>query len=380
MSRETLETIEPGFLTTVQDRGRTGYQRFGVPISGAMDMFALLTANILVGNDEGAAGLEMTVMGPKLRFLAETWIAITGADLAPSVDDGAVPQWHTVKVPKDSVLSFQGARDGVRSYLAVAGGIDVPVVMGSRSTYLKGAIGGLHGRALRAGDVLGTEHGETPIEIGERGLPEHLEAPTYGHKHEIRVVLGPQDRSFTSDGVAKFLGSPYSVSVHSDRMGYRLEGPPIEHVSGADIVSDGTALGAVQVPGDGRPIVLLADRGTTGGYTKIATVISADMGKLAQAMPGDTVTFQAVTVEQAHQSLREQHAILRDIRKAAGAAPTAKLSVVVDGEAFEVADEAGERVAVTGVAAEGEASWTRHATATVDGRTYEFEVEVRQVD
>ena len=243
MSIETLEIRDAGLLTTVQDTGRYGYQRFGVPVSGAMDVFALQAANILVGNDEGAAGLEMTVLGPRIRFLADTWIALTGGDLSPALDGEPLPLWRSAQVTKESVLSFQGARDGVRSYLTIAGGIDVPVVMGSRSTYIQGAIGGFEGRALKAGDRLHTLDQDPGAEFVERRLPEHLAVPSYGNIHQIRVVLGPQDQAFTSDGIATFLASKYTISIHSDRIGYRLEGPSIEHVSGPDIVSDGTPLG-----------------------------------------------------------------------------------------------------------------------------------------
>ena len=377
MSVDALKILEPGLFTTVQDKGRYGYQRFGVPVSGAMDVFALRVANILVGNDDGAAGLEMTVVGPKITFLADTWIAVTGADLSPMLDDTPLPQWESVMVPKDSVLGFQGARDGMRSYLAVGGGIDVPVVMGSRSTYTKSGFGGLEGRALKAGDVLRTRATETGTPVVKRRLPHHLEPPLYGQEHEIRVVLGPQDKAFTQAGIATFLGSKYSVSMDSDRMGSRVDGPPIEHISGPDIVSDGTALGAVQIPGDGCPIILLADRGTTGGYTKIATAIGPDVDELAQAMPGDTVKFKSVTVEEAHAILEGQETLLRAIRTgSAAAASSAKVSVLVEGEAFEVVSESGEAMALPDVG-NSPGGESHHVRATADGQTFEFDVEIR---
>ena len=201
MSIETLEIMEPGLLTTVQDQGRYGYQRFGVPVSGAMDAFALRVANVLLGNGEESAGLEMTVFGPRIRFQADAWIALTGADMSPLLDGSALPMWQPVRVPRDGVLVFQGARDGMRSYLAVAGGIDVPVVMGSRSTYLKGVIGGLKGRALSAGDILSTLESGTDVEYANRRLPGNAAPPTYGREHGVRVVLGPQDDAFTAKGL-----------------------------------------------------------------------------------------------------------------------------------------------------------------------------------
>ena len=381
MNVETLQILEPGLLTTVQDKGRYGYQRFGVPVAGAMDVFAVRAANILVGNEDGAAALEMTVVGPRTEFLVDTCIALSGADLAPILDGEPVPMWQTIEASKGSVLSFGGTRDGMRSYLAVPGGIDVPVVMSSRSTYLKGGFGGLEGRALKAGDVLRTLPVASPTRPVIQGIPPDLEPPPYGHQHKIRVVMGPQDKRFTDNGVASFLGSDYTVSVRSDRMGYRLEGPAIEHASGADIVSDGSALGSVQVPGDGQPIILLADRGTTGGYTKIATVISADIGRLAQAMPGDALTFKAATLEEAHVLLREQEAVLGAIGPISTPAESIALplvSVSVEGEAVEVVDEAGSPIAVADAGGEPSRSQRHSIRATVGGRTYEFEVDVRR--
>ena len=361
----------------MQDRGRYGFQRYGVPASGALDSFALRAANLLAGNDDGEAGLEMTVLGPRVRFGADTWFAIAGADLAPMLDGQPVPNWRRVRASAGSVLSFQGARDGMRAYLAVAGGIDVPRLMGSRSTYLKGEFGGLGGRPLRAGDTLETLGGPNGNEFDEVELPESFTIPAYGHDHRIRVVLGPQSGAFTEAGVEMLLGSEYKVSVQSDRMGYRLDGPAIEHVAGPDIVSDGTSLGAVQVPGNGLPIVLLADRGTTGGYAKIATVVSVDIGRIAQAMPGDAIRFEEVSVAEAHAILAEQEAALRDLAEAAGVGPARGLSVVIDGETFEVSDEFGEPVSLSEGAPDGPV-WSHAARAVSGGSAYEFDIRVRQ--
>ena len=376
MSVTTIEVVEAGLLTTVQDRGRHGFQRFGVPVSGALDEFALRVANLLVGNSEDAAALEITALGPKLRFPSGALASVTGADLSPEVNDEPLPQWRSVRISPGGELSFRGVRDGVRSYLAVAGGIDVPVVMGSRSTYLKGAIGGLEGRTLARGDVLGSLGMKPGEGRGERGLPEGIAAPIYGHENEIRVVLGPQDTAFTQDGIETFLGSQYTVSVHSDRMGCRLEGSTIEHLSGADIVSDGTALGSVQVPGDGQPIILLADRGTTGGYAKIATVIAADISRLAQAMPGDVLAFKAIAMEDARAAFRQQEEMLEALRDGESTALSGTLGVVVEGQTFEVQNESGEPM-TWAATPDDTRSRTRLVTATVNGRSYEFEIDVR---
>lgn len=312
---EVIEVQNGGLFTTVQDMGRYGYQRYGVPVSGAMDQFALRVANLLVGNQEGAASLEITFIGPSLRLLSDAVIAITGGDLDPRANDRPLAMWRAVTVPGGSVLSFGGMRDGVRAYLAIAGGIDLPPVLGSRSTYTRSRIGGVEGRALKVGDRLGVAEESPRDGVEGKDLPHDL-VPTYGHTHLLRVVLGPQDDAFTPEGIHTFLSSTYTVTPQSDRTGYRLEGPRVQHKRSADIISDGIPFGAVQVTGDGMPIVLLADRGTTGGYAKIATVISVDIPRLAQAAPGDTIAFRGVTVAAAHRALRQQDAAIMRLRNA----------------------------------------------------------------
>ena len=234
-----IEVIEPGLFTTVQDRGRYGFQRYGVPVSGAMDPFALRAANLLAGNDENAAALEMTVIGPTVEFKGDAVIAVTGADLTPMLDDSPMPRWEAVRVTAGSGLSFHGMMDGIRGYLAVSGGIDVPEVMGSRSTYVKGGFGGLNGSAISAGDVLDTPDAAGPA----RAMSPEFQAPVYGTEHELRVILGPQDDAFDDGATSTLLGSTFTVSLDSDRMGYRLEGPQIAHRDSPDIISEGNAPG-----------------------------------------------------------------------------------------------------------------------------------------
>ena len=265
-----------------------------------MDDYALRIANLLAGNNEGEACLEMTLRGPQLQVLADTVVAITGADLSPMLNNSSIPMWTAVAVGPGDTISFPRSQRGCRSYLAVAGGIDVPRVMGSSSTYIKSRIGGFDGRALRAGDYL--KGGRARPGILGRLPPQFI--PEYRNQSELRVMLGPQDDCFTENGIHTFLHSEYTISMEADRVGYRLHGPRIEHKTGADIISDGIPLGAVQVPRDGLPIVLLADRHTTGGYTKIAVVITADIPKLAQAKPGDKVRFWQITEAVAHRALR----------------------------------------------------------------------------
>ncbi len=321
---KAIEVIDGGMLTTVQDLGRYGYQRYGVPTSGALDLFSLRAANRLVGNPENAAGLEMTAIGPRLKFLVPATIALAGADLGARLDGRPVPQWESVVVEAGAALSFEGLQDGMRAYLAIAGSIDVPVVLGSRSTYARSRLGGVEGRPLKAGDVLHV-CGERPVLLGGAlRLPDAFR-PTYGHSHVLRVVLGPQDDRFTPRGIDTFLTSTYTVAPQSDRMGCRLTGPVIEHLHGPDIVSDGTPPGAVQVAGDGVPIVLLADRGTAGGYTKIATVIGPDLPRLAQAAPGDKVTFARIDLDAAYKAVREQEAGLAAVAPARPGADRTRL-------------------------------------------------------
>jgi biotin-dependent carboxylase-like uncharacterized protein len=323
----TIEVIDGGMLTTIQDLGRYGYQRYGVPTSGAMDLFSLRAANRLVGNPDGAACLEMTLVGPRLRFLAPATIAVTGADLGAHLDGRPVPLWESVLVEPGTELWFAGPESGIRAYLAVAGSVDVPLVLGSRSTYTRSTLGGLDGRTLQAGDTLDVV-GEGPVLLGGTlRLPADCR-PARGHAHVLRVVLGPQDDRFTAVGIETFLSSTYTVTPQSDRMGYRLSGPRIEHLRGPDIISDGTPFGAVQVAGDGVPIVLMADRGTAGGYTKIATVIGPDIPTLAQAAPGETVTFEAVTLDAACRAVREQEDRLAAIAPVARASDLARLRQV----------------------------------------------------
>ena len=375
MSTPTLKVIQPGMLSTIQDIGRYGYQRYGMPTAGAMDTFALRAANALLGNDDDAACIEATVLGPRIEVLADTRIAITGANVSPRLDSEPIPMWQSVAASKGSRLELRGPKDGMRGYLAVAGGIDVPEVMGSRATYMKAAIGGVEGRPLRAGDILNA-FGDSPDEPTTiRNLPADA-IPKYGGAHELRVVLGPQQAAFTQAGIDTFLSQTYTVSIHSDRMGYRLEGEPVEHVDGPDVISDGTPLGTIQVPGDGQPIILLSDRGTTGGYTKIATVISTDLSKVAQAMPGHTVKFRAVSVEQAQEAYRLQEALLQSIRRE----PThgARIAIVMDDAISDILGDDGEPLTLP--ATDEEAGGIRRGTARIDGASFEFQIDVRRLD
>ncbi len=375
MAAPTLEILSPGLLTTVQDLGRFGYQRYGIPVCGALDSISLRIANILVGNRDHLAGLEVTAIGPTIRFTDSATISVVGADLEPTLDGNQLPAWESVHAAAGSELSFGAPRDGLRAYLAVAGGIDVPLVMNSRSTDIKGEFGGFEGRALRSGDVLSTGESAHPTNSPRNTLPPHISRqPTYGQQFTVRAVLGPQNDAFTEAGISTLLSSEYTVSNDTDRTGCRLDGPTIEHITGADIVSDGTALGSVQVPGNGTPIILLADRGTTGGYTKIATVVSADIGLLAQAMPGAKVRFAKVSVEEARQMVFEQEQLIAEIKAFVGLDLAGAISVRSSGSEFTTLDSDGRIIASPGVYAASSA--TRQVSATVGGQRFDFEIEV----
>ena len=373
MSKQSIEVISAGLLTTVQDLGRRGYQQYGIPVCGALDPVSLRIANVLVGNPEGEAGLEITALGPTIRFASDSVVAMVGADFKVDLNGRDVRTWESVEVAAGSVLSVGPASDGLRAYLAIAGGLDVPLVMNSKSTDLKGAFGGFEGRSLRDGDSLPVGVSPHVANWSQRGLPGGISRqPTFGQEFQIRVVLGPQDVEFTQSGIDTLLTSEYTVTVDSDRMGCRLDGAEITHVGGPDIVSDGTALGSVQVPGSGQPIILLADRGTTGGYTKIATVITPDIGLLSQAMPGAKVRFAEVSVEEAHEVLREQEAMIREIKTHVGLDLTGAVSISSEGSLSQVEDEDGSKIAVQDM--RGSKTATRTVSASVDGEEFEFEL------
>lgn len=305
-----IAVLKPGLLTTVQDAGRPGYRAFGLPVAGAMDRLAYELANLLAGNRPGAAALEMTLSGGAFRFDVAAYVAVCGADMQGTLGGTPVGANTAFPVLAASELVFAGARSGARAYLAVRGGIDVPPVLGSRSTYVRAGVGGFGGRALRTGDALriGDRGGPAPA---ARSLPATLH-PAVGGAITLRAVPGPQDDHFTPTARGLFFGSEYRVTNQNDRMGYRLEGALLQHVRGPDIVSDALVPGAVQIPGSGTPIVMMADAQTTGGYAKIATVIGPDLRRLAQAKTGDVVRFESCTPKEAVKALRQEKSHLEE--------------------------------------------------------------------
>ncbi|MEC9367841.1 MAG: biotin-dependent carboxyltransferase family protein [Pseudomonadota bacterium] len=298
----------PGLLTSVQDFGRVGYQSSGVPVSGALDPVAMRLANFLVGNREDEAVIEVLVQGPAMTVDAgSVRIALAGGGAGIELlGDGGVtvPTLTSVRLERGRSFRVTPLAGSNVACLAVEGGLAIDPVMGSRSTFMRGGFGGFAGRALMPGDRLPLSSA-TAEPRAERSLRYDLPRPD-----RIRVVAGPQDDAFTREGMEAFLSSPFIISPASDRMGLRLDGPPLAHRKSADIVSDGMAPGSVQVPASGQPIVLLADRGTTGGYTKIATVISADLPAIARRRVGETVRFESVSRETAVAARRELEAEL----------------------------------------------------------------------
>ena len=305
--------VSGGPMTTVQDQGRIGYQQFGVSVSGVSDRRSFLIANHLVGNAENEAVLEAAMLGPSLLFEKATTIAITGGDLSPMIDGEAAGMYRAIPVAAGQTLSFGAPQTGFRCTIAFAGGLDIAPAMGSRSTFIKGALGGYNGRALAKGDRIGFR---APVAclpgFAARAMPQE---DFSGSEWTVRVVLGPQESAFTAAGMEAFLHTPYTVTNELDRMGCRLSGEAIGHVDGGDIISDGISFGAVQVPTQGQPIIMMADRQTTGGYTKIANVITADFPRIAQLRPGMVVRFASVGIEEAQDLYIAELAELRGLRK-----------------------------------------------------------------
>ncbi len=307
-----FEVLAPGGFTTVQDKGRFGFQQMGVPVCGVLDTFSSDTANLLVGNDSDRAVLEITVMGPTLKFLSSMDIAVTGAKMDMTLNDQPTEQWRSIRVKPGDVLTVSQVQTGCRACLAVTGGIKVPPVMGSCSTYVGGGFGGFMGRPLTAGDILDAH--KAPLLARERVVPKAL-VPEYPSHVLLRAVPGPQD-GFFDQGATTLFTTRYMVTPRADRMGYRLQGEkiPIKQGMPKSIVSETSMPGSIQIPADEQPIILLVEQ-TVGGYAKIATVISTDIPKVAQATPGDTISFERIDLKTAHQIYRDEKKKLAQILK-----------------------------------------------------------------
>ncbi len=307
-----IRILKAGMLTTVQDLGRTGYQSQGFSVAGVMDVRSFKIANLLLDNPENEAVLEFTLIGPTLEFTSSTIIAITGGDFQPTINGEPAPMYTAIYMNKGDILKFGSAKTGSRGYVAFSSYLDIPVVMGSRCTNMKSSIGGFKGRKLQADDFI-------RFRIKRRYLPFFLSRKLPVENFEdsdatLRVVMGPQDELFSKQGIETFLNNEYTVTNDFDRMGCRLEGPFIAPKKASDIISDGIAFGSIQVPAHGKPIILLADRQTTGGYAKIATVASVDLPKLVQRKTDHKIRFKAITVQEAQKLYRKELKELDEMR------------------------------------------------------------------
>jgi len=305
-----FQGLTPGSCTTVQDKGRYGYQEIGVPLSGALDLFACRIANLLVGNPEECAILEITVIGPRFSVLQEADVALTGAEMGATLNNKPVETWTSFRVKPGDVLTIGQIKNACRAYMAVTGGIEVPIVMGSRSTHIGGKLGGYHGRPLKKGDILKNGQG---ILLNKRRRLSSLYRPNDQSEIVLRAIPGPQHCYFRA-GLETFFKSAFSVSARADRMGYRLNGPKIKFLENMSesIISEPIMPGSVQIPADGQPIILLVEQ-TVGGYAKIATVISTDLPKLAQAIPGNTIRFKPITIEESHRLYLDNEKLIKEI-------------------------------------------------------------------
>ncbi len=315
MGEAVFKVIQPGIFSTVQDLGRKGYFAIGIPPSGAMDKFALRMGNLLLKNPLGWAGIEVTAIGSTLKVLKNTVIALTGGDFATKLNGDSVPNWHAISVKKGDTLALRGAKAGWRGYICVAGGIDVPQVLNSQSTYTQGGMGGVNGRPLKAGDILECSVPMVNLDTLHNRRVRESVLPLPGEENVLRVVLGPQDDYVRDESIKKFLNTPYRVFPNSNRIGYRFEGPQLffnererSQDAGSDpsnIVDDGNAIGAIQIPGGTEPICLGPDGVSMGGYVKIACLITADMDRMAQLRLMEYANFKSVTVSEARQILKE---------------------------------------------------------------------------
>lgn len=327
-----------GFLSTIQDAGIIGHQQYGVSICGAIDKRSFNIANILVDNAENEAAIEITILGPSIEFNKSNVIAITGADLSPMINGEPIQMYRAILVNMGDVLSFGAPKTGCRSYISFSGGIGVKPFLGSSSTYIRAKLGGFNGRKLDKGDIISFKAPNTNVKnINKRQTDKEDFGDT---KRIIRVVMGPQEDYFTESGIHTFLNTTYKVSNMFDRMGCRLEGEVIEHITDGNIVSDGIPLGAIQVPSNGVPIILLADRQSVGGYTKIAAICTVDLPFIAQAKAGDEFMFKSISVQEAIKLLRDEREALDALRveldKDYFAAKPYNFKVSVDGRQFEV--------------------------------------------
>ncbi|OOZ89616.1 biotin-dependent carboxyltransferase family protein [Bacillus cereus] len=321
-----VEVLHAGMFTTVQDLGRSHYQQYGVPVGGAMDQSALRMINMLVGNEENEAGLEMTIMGPKLLIKKTTLLAIGGVDMEPLLNGERIPLWRPILAEEGSMLCFGKVKTGCRAYVTFAGGIHIDRTMGSKSTYIRAAIGGMEGRMLKKGDYfqLGEQSEMAHRFIQDLHKGERIKTkwaisgtvrPKYKKYAKLRVITGFEYDQFTEESKKAFFTKEYKVSNYADRMGYRVEGQILNRAVETEILSSPVTYGTIQIPNGGQPIILMADRQTTGGYPRMGNIISVDLPLLAQLKPGDYVSFEKITLEEAEQLYIEQEVNMNLLKK-----------------------------------------------------------------
>jgi len=312
----SIRVLRSGLLTTFQDLGRIGFQRDGVIVSGAMDSFAHRIANILVGNEETEATMEITMLGPILRFEEDVYIAICGGEFEVTLDEQTVPLWQPFHVKNGQTLSINRCIKGCRAYIAVAGGFDIPKIMNSQSTYLLAKVGGFKGRELQKEDVIPLKRlGGEKLRKGRWGVSYKLQSYFGDKEQTIRVIRGENFKDFTTQSQRQFFQQSYTITTQSNRMGYRLDGDLLKRSVDEDVISSAVTFGTIQVPPEGKPIILMADRQTTGGYPKIGQVIAVDLPKLAQLKPGDRITFQNFSFTDAQRCLIELEKEIQLLKK-----------------------------------------------------------------
>ncbi len=314
-----IDVLKPGLQSQLQDLGRFGHQHLGVPVCGAMDEWSHRLANLIAGNPDDEATLEIVLMGPSLKFESAAQIAITGADLSPSLNGEPAPMNRRIAVPAGAQLDFGRRIAGLRAYLAVHGGFAVEPVMGSRSTYVRGGFGGFQGRALRKGDVLQTGEAGGPAAASAITVATKLPAADATAVTLVRVIAGEHLSAFSAESQAQLCKAVYKISPQSDRMGYRLDGPALQRSEAVELISEAMSFGTVQVPTDGQPIVLMAERHSTGGYPKIAHVISVDLPVVAQLAPQQLLRFQVVSLQSAQNLYLQREQAIAQLREALGA-------------------------------------------------------------
>lgn len=325
----SISVLNSGLLTTIQDRGRYGYEKYGIIVSGAMDQYSMRIANILVGNEENEGVFEITLIGPSLKIKKGNLISITGADISPTINEKKVSMWRPIYLNEDCILKFGKCVSGCRAYIAISGGIDVPVIMGSKSTYLRCKIGGQDGRKIKKGDVINI--GKKPsmsLELIDKlkeintkksfvytkwyakGLNINNNFPV-----DIRVFEDMQFKNIKEESIKEFFTKPFIIDSKSDRMGYRLNGPKIELNEKIEMISGEVSIGTIQIPPDGNPIILLADRATAGGYPKIAHVTLYDIPKLVQLKASDKIVFKKVTLKEAEELYLKREMYIEKLKK-----------------------------------------------------------------